>query len=112
MAYNVASMYHTACAVKAHAQYMEPQARQRWTLLLDALSKSPPKGAPVPTDASSAQRAAYQRVQACVKELETLLTKRGDPFLSLKQLDKLEENFGERQPGLEHELLPMPDPIF
>lgn len=106
------SMYHTACAVKAHAQYMEPQARHRWALLLDALSKSPPKEIPLPPQASAAQKAAQQRTQAYVKELEALLTKRGDPSLSLKQLDKLVEYFGERKPGFEHELLQVPDPNF
>lgn len=91
---------------------MEPQARQRWVLLLDALSKAPAKGAPVPAQAGPAHKAAQQRVQAYLKELSDLLTKRGDPSLSLKQLDKLEEYYGERQPGFEHELLPMPDPII
>jgi hypothetical protein len=106
----IGSMYHTACAAIAHAQYMEPQARQRWALLLDALSKAPPKGAPRP--AGPAQQAAQQRVQAYLKELSDLLTKRGDPTLSRKQLDKLQEYYGERQPGFENELLQLPDPIL
>lgn len=90
---------------------MEPQARQRWALLLDALSRAPTKGTPVPTQAGPAL-VAHQRVQAYLKELSDLLHKRGDPSLSLKQLDKLEEFYGERPPGFEHELLPMPDHIL
>lgn len=108
----IGSMYHTACAAIAHAKFMEPQARQKWELKLIALSRAPPKGGTLPPQASQAQKVAHQRIQVYLKELSDLLTKRGDPSLSLKQLDKLEENYGERQPGFEHELLKVPDPIL
>jgi hypothetical protein len=80
--------------------------------MLDALSKAPPKGTLVPAHAVQAHKARQQQLQTYLKELNDLLTKFGDPSLSLKQLDKLEQYYGERPPGFEHELLPMPASIL
>jgi hypothetical protein len=105
----IGSMYHTACAANAHVRHMDLQSRQRWAKILYGLSKVPPKGTHPPQGPSAAAfKTMQQRSQVFLKELSDLLTKQGDPALSLQLLDRLEDYYGERGLGEEHELLRLP----